>query len=456
MQYKHNMMNLPTLTQLVLVILVKKVRPSMAMLIAIGGMFSSAACQQDELRSSNDLKATEVVHVSSISSADVPSDGAADKEALLAGLDEALSDDLVESTPPPAGVLKSVAPVQLTQTQQYKYTYKLPAKVEKLDVVWMIDNSGSMVDNIRAVQSHMRSFVNWLQTVGQQQGIDVFAFLISCDSPSSSSESYADVRHCMNFDQLQHQRLFRISRAWQEKDSLNMVAILVRMATTVGDPLAQRLQPDSKKIFVVVTDEAAHLNQDSIFSSEMSRAFGQDNITFFSYSSPRPTSINLVLADGATDDDGAPDDVKNNYRQKFKDRARTWLPQAEAYFAGRASQLVGRTFFYHKMCGGEMTYSHVYEYLAKQYRGKLYSICSQNWSQHFADLKGDITSQIERVVDLDELAHKTNLKYISVNLGQRVLASSEYAITGSNPPKLTLRTSRNAAEVVITVSHDRI
>ena len=64
----------------------------MAMILAIG----LSACQQDEMRSTHQLQATDVVHVSNISSADIGSDG---DDHLMAGLDEPLS-DVMDASPP--------------------------------------------------------------------------------------------------------------------------------------------------------------------------------------------------------------------------------------------------------------------------------------------------------------------------------------------------------------------
>ena len=331
-----------------------------------------------------------------------------------------------------------------------QYTYELSAKVKKLDVVWMIDNSGSMQDNIKAVQDNMQSFVGWLKQQGTAQGIDVKAILISCDTavhpnPRAGTQHSAD-RYCMDMRSDNYGGLVKIIREWDKDDSAYMPQLLMTMATKQGDALARELRADSTKIFLVVTDEGAHQIANK-FIEVMDKKFGKDKIKFFSYSSPRPTSIDMVLANDPPDSERKP-------RQAMKDRASVWLPRAEQYFNGLWDELSTGAFFYHNMCGSEMSYSHVYEYLAKHYQGKLYNICSRDWTQHFKNLQGDIKHQIERTVELIHLARKSNLKLISVAVDQSVLSASDYTYTPSNPPVLTLHTSRDAVTVDITVSHD--
>lgn len=403
----------------------------------VGVMSFAVACQQDDLAATSDIRLTSnVSSVGRSGQVDVE-DGGGDHKILPA---VAMAGSLAEEIVP-------------LGAGRFQYTYTLPAKVTQLDVVWMIDNSGSMKDNIAGVQANMAQFTTWLNSLAHQEessGIDVQAYLISCDERYTASTSGTGThdRHCIDFGLIRHDKLVTIHRPWAELDSYYLPKLLSEMAVDSNDPLGHRLasRGSSKKIFVIVTDEGAH-PQYSVMTGPVTavldKTFGQKKIAFFSFSPPRTTNINDVLSDNST-------------HAKFKKRAmeRNWLHITDQYFRGQLEEFAIRPFYVHKMCGSTMSYSYVYEYLAKYYQGKFYSICQPNWQDNFNEMRGDITAQVSRTLTLSDLEGKTNVQYHTVSIGGVVLSADEYTITTASPPQLTLRTSQKAQNVVITVSYD--
>ena len=429
------------------------------------------ACQEDVSRSSRD--GVVPVQTSHLSSADIV-ESTADPKDLMRVLDEdetlpatggdepagqaqqpVAAEQVEKLTETPAAAQEPTADTDNTDTDTvaessvatFRYTYKLPAKVKQLDVVMMINNSYSMKPVLAGLQAGLGAFMKSLATAATTHGVDMKVYMISCDDQHAASDT-AKIQ-CMDFKAIAHSQLIRIRRQWSTSDSLYMLKIMQMMASSATDPLGRALQGrgDAKKMFIVVSDGAAYPTLEQSFITNMNKIFGRSKVIFSSLSSPRPTSIDMVLANDASGSERKP-------RQWMKEKARTWLPQAEAYFAGQTRQLGSRTFFYHKMCGGEMTYSHVYEFLAKYYRGKLYSICAQDWSQHFADLQGDISARLGRTLSLTELGDVSGLTYESVAIGGVNLSADEYTITKDQPPQLKLHTAKDAEVVVITATHN--
>ena len=423
---------------------------------------SLVACQEDESRSSRDGLVSSKVYTSELSSADI-TDSTADPKDLMLDLDAALTDTGggasaagADTPSAPAAQVEKVTESAASASQAdgsegtadsgagvFRYTYKLPAKVGQLDVVMMINNSGSMKSTLAAMQGQMGALMKGLAAAGTTHGVDIKAYMISCDT------SAAEKMQCLDFKAIAHPQLIRIRRQWSKQDALYMLRIMQMMALSPTDPLGRALQArgDSTKMFVIVSDGAAYPTLDSSFITKMNKAFGRSSVIFSSFSSPRPTSIDMVLANDPPDSERKP-------RQTMKDRARVWLPQAAAYFAGQDRRLGGRAFFYHNMCGSEMSYAHVYEFLAKYYQGKLYNICAGDWMQHFAELAGDVSAQLARTLSLTELSGKSGLTIESVAMGGVNLSADEYTITQDQPPQLKLHTAKDGAEVVITAAYD--
>lgn len=403
----------------------------------VGAMGLIMGCQQDDLAATVDMRPT-----SNVLSADRA--GQVDLDDLDAGS--------------PIAAAGAVAGAQAEQIValtggRYQYRYPVPVQVSQLDMVWMIDNSGSMKDNIEGVLKNMTSFTQWLDDKREEAGVDVRAFLISCNAKITSSVSGhgPDARYCIDFDGMEALQLTPIHHNWAKDHSLFMPQHLQQMAVDTNHDLGRSLasRPQAKKIFMIVTDEAAH----PLYESEIKpvitafdKVFGRKNVAFFSFSPPRTTNIGHLLPDRDT-----------NKPYKTAAIQRNWLALTDQYFSSQLDELTIRPFYLHKMpgCSEPMTYSWVYEYLAMYYQGKLYNICDQGgggWQ--FDELQGDITASLKPALTLIDLEDKTNVTLHDVAIDGVSLAADEYTMSTDQPPILTLHTSRSASTVVITVSHD--
>ena len=411
-----------------------------------------STCASDNLRSTHQPDASGLVF----------------KSDDLAKIERVLQSSEVQTIPPAPSEHSSLAAKNITTTlsdrdtkrvsQTLEYYFDPPTVITEIDIVMMLDNSGSMVDDIDNIMDNLEKLKKWLtEDVKKDKKIDVQMYLISCYGKSplslSPSGSYSeDARYCIDNDTLfADGTITKIPRQWDKDDSMYMLDRLSDVITSNSE----LLQSESRKIFVVVSDEAVH--DDAMnpametFYQAMDEKYGRANIDFFSFSSPRPSQgdkfLNLVVQN------------KTIYKEEYKAHFEDWLPIANAYFSGERHTLVPVFYPYKpKQCGEKkMTYSHVYETLSRYYGGAAYSICQTDWRQHFDRFIQEVSAHIAPKFAMQDLADKRNITVDNVTIKHK---SSPLSVMYQlnlkvNPPLFTITDYSGGYPITVTVKVSR-
>lgn len=413
-----------------------------------------ASCQQGDLRDHPSDKLSILVETSD-------SDDATVKKEGEISVDLKSYEDLSDIKICPGGTCENEItsenpPTSGRVTVNHSYNFRQGSQ-QQLDVIWMIDNSGSMEDNIDGV---VRNFAEFVRSVSQMS-MNARVYLITCVNGHSSGSGtvihpetgYTSAIHCIDYNETTYKNVVVYSRAWKYSSSYSIPLILANRATQSSvdpgpDSLYKKLKvrPNSKKVFVAVSDEmAAYTFETPGYPSvidKLDRAFGKQNVSFFSFSSPRPKVQDIISS------------PKGNDLQKATTKARIWLPQAEAFFTGRSGSL-SPIYLYHNQCG-EMSYSQVYELLAQYYGSRAYSLCVQNWRQNFKNLTLGIEKAVIEPLSLTQLSGRRNLTIDQVKIGSTVLRkNTDYTISGSSPPLLKIIKEGVSGNVVVSATYDR-
>ncbi len=260
-------------------------------------------------------------------------------------------------------------------------TIPLNASSKKVDLVWLIDNSGSMGDEAANVRNNFSSFIS---TLGSST--DLKLALISSTSTMSSSGGTGVTLPVSGPNYLQ------VPTFVNSNDALSLAAVATcpnngpgmvcgQPILTPGfgfDPEFDGVNPsgklvnffrsDAHRVYVVVTDDEAYDVNESNFLSL---------VTPYSFNR-RPTVFAFIGK----------------------------VSQADCHISRRGT---------------------AYESLAATTGGETFDICEKNWQPHFAKL----TSSVENIASKEFILNKTPVRIVSVKLDGQVLATTQYSIDGN-------------------------
>ena len=282
-----------------------------------------------------------------------------------------------------------------------KKSFKVTQSSGLLDVVWVVDNSGSMENEIEQVRENLDRFILALENVSNAK----FALLskekegpitvtIGNSTSTSNSNGYplklSDEALAKGHIQ-QH----------VEVSSNNALAVFGYALCSGSDPdrlcnearsgvtayphfLKDFFRPESSKVLVVVTDD----NAKSFEASQMQallRNKNINNLTHFSFQG---------------------------------------LPESTCPTTTVGSE---------------------YQILNRASGGAAFDVCEEDWSDSFSKLTSDIKSLIQSVFDLDQEA----LSIDSVALDGIKLGADQYQQTGPNTVEVSKEAMKNGKEIVI-------
>ena len=424
-----------------------------------------STCASDNLRSTHQPDASGLVF----------------KSDDLAKIERILQSSEVQTSPPPPSEHVSLAAKKKTispndrdtkrVSQTLEYEFDPPNVITEIDIVMMVDNSGSMKEDIDNIMDNLSKLKQWLvENVEEDKNINAQMYLISCYGESklslNPSGSYSsDARYCIddNNNQIFADGIIKkIPRQWGENDSLYM---LDRLSSVITSNQSLVLRAESRKIFVFVSDEAVYDDNDenpamNRFQQAMDQKYGRANIDFFSFSSPPP---DLSQGDKFMDVVGKDEADKIISSEEMETHFKEWLPIANAYLSGRSNTLVPVFYPYKsQQCGGvggvKMTYSHVYAVLSRYYGGAIYSICEKSWKQHFNRFIRKVNQYIAPKFAMQDLANKRNIIVDNVTIKHN---NQQHAVKYKlnvevNPPLLTITdySGDYPIEVIVKVSFD--
>lgn len=259
-------------------------------------------------------------------------------------------------------------PSDIVDARNGEFTQKFVAGSAKqpLDLIWIIDNSSSMADNIEAVRSNLVSFMSQLS----QSRTDVKMMILSqiCASNSSSA-------HCVKVPAELKDKVFTLNESVNSHNALDRLSLGLRKSSDLGKKLVPQLRPGSKKVFVVVTDDESDM-------------------------------IERKFMDGMK----ANPDVGSFILFGFVgfERGTTKLPN------GKVCEItnVGETYID----------------IAERTSGEMMDICAQSWTEHFQKLSTNVVNVAQLHFPLTDAAKVGEVRKVTV--AGRALNSDEFAYMG--------------------------
>lgn len=282
-------------------------------------------------------------------------------------------------------------------------------KSGKVDIIWVVDNSGSMVEEAANVRKNFDNFVTSLS--GQT---DLKMMLISSSVATATNVQLSSAARAAG-----HVQVDEMIGSWQSLASA-AAAICPAAATTdsavCGVPyvfesggvpfqvpslsakgsLISNVRPEANKVFVFVTDDNAKYFKESQFVQAVGSVSGFESFTVFAYTYPAGAGSNSKCS-------GSP--------------------------------------------GTE------YDLLTKQTGGKSFSICSTDWSKDFDELKQSVESIANNKF---KLSKKIPLKVLEVKIGGKVIDSSGWVFSRGAVVVYSSAIPENAVEVEITYRYATI
>lgn len=233
-----------------------------------------------------------------------------------------------------------------------------------LDLVWVIDNSGSMTQEIAHVRSNLDRFTNSIST---QSNLKMA--LISAPSGSLGLALRTDDPN----------RFFQINQSVSSTNALRLTASAfcenangacsMFSSSGLNGKLTSFLRPNSKKVFVVVTDDESEIDPE-LFSAAFRQTFPSQEMALFGF-------IGL----GASE---SPCQARTGAR---------------------------------------------YKKLALDTKGETFNICDQDWTPTFSRLAANVLSLVAPVVPLKHPANQVEI--IHVILDGQPLDQSQYQVSSS-------------------------
>lgn len=233
-----------------------------------------------------------------------------------------------------------------------------------LDLVWVIDNSGSMTQEIAHVRANLDRFTNSISSQANLKmslisaaGNDGLRLTLRTDDPN---------------------RFFQINQVVSSTNALRMTAaafckdasgVCSIFSSSLNGKLTSFLRENSKKVFVVVSDDESDIENEQ-FTAAFRQTFPSQEMTLFGF-------IGLGASQSPC-------------------QART----------------------------GER-----YKRLASETGGETFNICDPDWTPTFSRLAANVLSLVAPVVPL---AHPTNqIEITQVILDGQPLSSSQYQVSAS-------------------------
>ncbi|MGE0173141.1 MAG: hypothetical protein AB7T49_10160 [Oligoflexales bacterium] len=265
-----------------------------------------------------------------------------------------------------------------------------------IDMVWIIDNSGSMSEEIEQVKTNFSRFVTSLSGI-----TDMNVSLITCTGAGMGlcidpSEFAAGKVNVINTEVGSYNPLAMLIGALCPP-SESIVSETAEDTTLCGEKansdvlednfglpgefweyinppvlgsLDKAFRKDAKKVFVVVSDENSFNFGSSEFKRVADKKLGKDNYSFFGF---------ITMAKEVT--------------------------ACSSYIKGTA-----------------------YIELSKQVNGGVFDICESDWSKNFDTLTKGVTEEARRTFVIEGGFGKI----VSVTLNGRALSSSEYVVSGNS------------------------
>ncbi len=294
-----------------------------------------------------------------------------------------------EATPPPNSSGDQKSKIDIGEGETITEEFNLEQAGGKLDLIWVIDNSGSMQNEIEQVE---RNFLNFATSL--KQNLDLKLTLIS--AYESSGKSNFPIRPPNNLPV--ELEFMHIDHFVDSNDALEIAAFascpssssaynirqeakvcgksydpfsLAGTLTNFGDPMAvagklhSRFRDGAKKVFVFVTDDNANTTHDGNF-----------------------------------------------------------LEFIQPYLNGSEAIVYGFVATSHpSTCSVSRTGS-AYINLAEKTGGKIFDICQVDWTQHFSNLTSDVKHLVKNTFTL----RRPPVRVISVLLNGLTLNPGDYSM----------------------------
>jgi hypothetical protein len=205
---------------------------------------------------------------------------------------------------------------------------------DNLDVLWVVDNSGSMSEEAEHVRNNLLSFMNTLEN-STSTHVTLLSRITSNRTPVNAQDRQAlekynstAVNFPQGYDQNKHSYLNTQILSY---NALSMIVTLQELLITSTDSRQAIFRDDSEKVIIVVSDDNSWVSVDEFYKGLDYFGFPKDDMTFYSFIGFGEEESPCQAATGS-----------------------------------------------------------VYKELSAETGGKSFNICEQDWGQHFSDLIDDI------------------------------------------------------------------
>ncbi|UYL07399.1 DUF1533 domain-containing protein [Bdellovibrio sp. SKB1291214] len=293
------------------------------------------------------------------------------------------------------------------ETESKSQSFASSSTAKSIDMVWVIDNSVSMVQNVNRVKANFKAFVEALDSK-----IDIRVALISqADAVSINTNirlaDFTSSGHQVNFmvHSYNPMLLAAISTCPSNPsgDALCVAAKSNSKYNGAYGSLNSFFRKDSQKVFVFVTDDDS-----SAFNGNTSIQFANSSVTN-GYDNIKKSSL-----------------IEN---EDYITPATFQGRMAKAFGSATAVKSFGFTAYDKNTSPCLARPSTQYQSLIKTLGGANFNICNTDWSSSFATLKS-------RVVDFAKNTYQVNdstflgIEYVELN-GMKLTKDKDYTVSGN-------------------------
>jgi hypothetical protein len=240
-------------------------------------------------------------------------------------------------------------------------------KLAPLDVIWIIDNSGSMNEEAASVRSNLNNFVHTLESIPDSRMVLISAVGDTGTLTRLPATSFPSKQIDINVNSYDALKILQSSMCPVESSTTECNA--VSSYASVRGSLSSFLRPDSKKVLVIVSDDESSIAESS-FRAVYDSLYAPDSLSVYG-----------------------------------------WVGLGAA-----VSPCQART-------GTQ------YLNLASLKFGEMYNVCDADWSSHFAKLSTNVVTLALETIPLPEDILQGEI--IAVTINGIPLPRDKYTITNS-------------------------
>lgn len=249
---------------------------------------------------------------------------------------------------------------------EYKGSIQVGQKIHTdLDLVWVIDNSGSMADEIAHVRTNLDRFT---ETVGNKANLKMSLISKSGAGSLSLDLNITDPNRFMQIDQSVSSTNALLLAGAGFCTNTSGACSSYRVSSVQGQ-LSSFFRPNSKKVFVIVSDDESEMSPQS-FTSAFKQTYPGQNFSLFG-------------------------------------------------FVGLGSS--------QSPCQAQTGSQYVE--LAQQNQGQTFNICDMDWTSTFSTLADSVLSLVAPILTLPHAMNEIDI--LGIELNGKKLKSTDYQISSS-------------------------